>query len=212
MSTSKAPRNAYGLAVLSLINFLNYLDRYIVAGILLRIEADFGIAHESAGLITTVFVVVYMVFSPLGGYLGDRYPRKYLIAGSVFLWSIATVFSGLAESFTALLIARAITGIGEAGYGTVAPAVISDRGSLLLASRVLRRRRPRIARRGSCAFFEGAQARRFRCRRELGADPLPRGNSGAFSERIVLGEHHRPDADDLFDWRPGQLDARVSRE
>lgn len=116
----------FGLSVLTLINFLNYLDRYIVAGVLPKIEAEFGITHAQAGYLGTVFIVVYMVASPIAGVLGDRVPRRFLIAGGVFLWSLATLYSGLAGSFVMMLLARAIIGVGEAGYGTVAPAVISD--------------------------------------------------------------------------------------
>lgn len=142
------PRAVFGLSVLTFVNLLNYLDRYIVAGALPKIQeaprlptgpsegwlrflpfqdhGGLGIGHEQAGYLATVFVVVYMLFSPLGGFLGDRIPRRFLVAGSVFLWSFATVGSGLATNFASLLIARALVGIGEAGYGTVAPALISD--------------------------------------------------------------------------------------
>ena len=67
-----------------------------------------------------------MLAAPLAGFLGDRIPRRYLVAGSVFLWSLATLASGFAAQFWVLLLARAVVGIGEAGYGTVAPAMISD--------------------------------------------------------------------------------------
>src|SRR5512141_1707985 len=93
------------LAVLTRINLLNYLDRYLVCA---------------------AFMVVYMVAAPLAGFLGDRVQRRHVVALSVFLWSLATVGSGVAASFAALLAARAVIGIGEAGYGTAAPAVIAD--------------------------------------------------------------------------------------
>jgi MFS family permease len=112
--------------VLSLINFFNYLDRYIVAGALPLIEADLGIGHERAGLLASMFMLVYLLASPVGGYLGDRVPRRFVVAAGVFIWSLATIGSGLAVSFGVLLVARAMIGIGEAGYATVAPALISD--------------------------------------------------------------------------------------
>ncbi len=121
-----SPRAVFGLSVLSLINFFNYLDRYIVAGVVPLVEAEFRIDHEQAGLLASIFMIVYMLASPFGGYLGDRVPRRFVVAGGVFIWSLATVGSGLAASFGILLIARALIGIGEAGYGTVAPALISD--------------------------------------------------------------------------------------
>ena len=119
-------RAVFGLAVLSLINFFNYLDRYIVAGVLPLVEAELRIDHQQAGALASVFMIVYMLASPLGGYLGDRVPRRLLVAGGVFGWSLATIGSGLATTFALLLFARAMIGIGEAGYGSVAPALISD--------------------------------------------------------------------------------------
>ncbi len=127
MTGGQTVKGAHGaLMVLGLINLLNYLDRYIVAGVLPKIEREFGIDHAAAGAVGTVFIVVYMVVSPISGYLGDRIQRRYLVAGSVMIWSLATVASGLAGSFLALLLARAVIGVGEAGYATVAPAIISD--------------------------------------------------------------------------------------
>jgi MFS family permease len=97
-----------------------------VASILVGITDDFHLTHTQGGWLFTLFILVYMVAAPLGGYLGDRMPRKVLIAVSVFVWSLATIGSGLAPSFGWLMVARAAVGIGEAGYGTVTPGLISD--------------------------------------------------------------------------------------
>jgi MFS family permease len=119
-------RAGYALLVLTLINLVNYLDRYIIAVAMPRIQEQFGLSGTQGGLLASLFIVVFMVASPLGGFLGDRLPRKLLVGGSVLLWSLATGASGLATSFAALLVARGIIGIGEAGYGAVAPSIISD--------------------------------------------------------------------------------------
>jgi MFS family permease len=120
-------RSAYfGLGALCLINLLNYTDRYILAGVMNELQKAFTLNDTQGGQLATIFMVVYMCASPLGGFLGDRMPRRILIGISVLVWSGATIGSGLATSFGLLLAARAITGIGEAGYGTVAPSVISD--------------------------------------------------------------------------------------
>jgi MFS family permease len=116
----------FGLAILTFINLMNYLDRYLVAGVLPRIQADLNVSDTQAGIIGSLFIIVYMIASPLGGWLGDNFPRRYLVGGSVLLWSIATVGSGLAKSYPQLLAARSVIGIGEAGYATVAPAIIAD--------------------------------------------------------------------------------------
>ena len=125
MSTPSV-RAGYALLVLTLINLVNYLDRYIIAVAMPRIQEQFGLSGTQGGLLASLFIVVFMVASPLGGFLGDRLPRKLLVGGSVLLWSLATGASGLATSFAALLVARGIIGIGEAGYGAVAPSIISD--------------------------------------------------------------------------------------
>lgn len=116
----------FGLGVLAFINLFNYLDRYVVAGITPLLKREFDISQRDAGLLGSLFIIVYMLVSPAAGVLGDRFPRKYLVAGGVMLWSLATVGSGLATTFALLLLARAIIGIGEAAYGTVAPGLISD--------------------------------------------------------------------------------------
>jgi predicted MFS family arabinose efflux permease len=125
-SGSLIPGAAYALGVLTFINFINYLDRYLVPGALTRIEDGLGIDHAQAGALQTAFIVVYTAAAPLGGYIGDRYPRRFVLAGSIFLWSLATLGSGLAWSFAALLVARGLVGVGEAGYGIVSPGLIAD--------------------------------------------------------------------------------------
>jgi predicted MFS family arabinose efflux permease len=49
-----------------------------------------------------------------------------LVAGGVALWSVATVACGYVETYEQLLLMRALVGIGEAGYATVAPSMIAD--------------------------------------------------------------------------------------
>jgi MFS family permease len=67
-----------------------------------------------------------MVFSPLFGWLGDRFSRWALVAVGVVLWSIASGGTGLASTFVILLLTRCFVGIGEAAYGPVAPTILSD--------------------------------------------------------------------------------------
>ncbi|MGZ3446312.1 MAG: spinster family MFS transporter [Myxococcaceae bacterium] len=123
---SLIPGAAYALGVLTFINFINYLDRYLVPGALTRIVDGLGIDYTQAGVLQTAFIVVYTLAAPFGGFLGDRYPRRWVLAGSIFLWSLATFGSGLAQGFTHLVVARALVGVGEAGYGTVSPGLIAD--------------------------------------------------------------------------------------
>ena len=126
------------LSVLTLVNLLNYLDRYVVSGIVPDLKAPpLGLSDSQVGLLTTAFMLVYMLAAPIFGALGDRGSRTRPIAVGVFLWSIATLVSGFATSYAHLLGARAIVGIGEAAYVSIAPALLADSFSRAQRGRVL---------------------------------------------------------------------------
>ncbi len=115
------------LSVLTLINLLNYLDRYIVSGIVPDLKAaPLSLSDHQIGMLTTAFMLVYMIAAPVFGSLGDRGSRTRPIAIGVLIWSVATVLSGFAQTYGHLLAARAILGIGEAAYVSIAPALLSD--------------------------------------------------------------------------------------
>ena len=115
-----------GLVILTVINLLNYLDRYVPAALGETLRTSLRISDAQFGLLTSGFIVVYMLAAPAFGALGDVRSRPRLIALGVFLWSLATAAGGLAWSFVSLLVARAAVGIGEAAYGTIAPSLLSD--------------------------------------------------------------------------------------
>jgi MFS family permease len=117
------------LAVLTLINMFNYVDRYIVPPLFESLRRDPAMgspSDEQLGWLMTAFLVVYMTASPLFGTLGDRMSRTRLIAFGVALWSLATAFGGLVWSFTMLFLARTVVGVGEAAYAPISPAVLAD--------------------------------------------------------------------------------------
>jgi MFS family permease len=124
MITARQARLA--VALLFGVNFINYIDRYVIAAVAPMIQSDFGLNDAQLGLIGSMFMVAYMAFSPVAGVLADRYPRRFFVAGGVLVWSLATVASGLAKSFHQMLAARSMIGVGEAGFGGVAPTLISD--------------------------------------------------------------------------------------
>src|SRR5688572_25575303 len=103
------------LVVLTAVNFVNYIDRYVVSAVLEQIRGEMLLDDPQAGLLGTVFMVVYTVVAPLSGYLGDRIARKWITAACVATWSLATVGSGLAPDYPTLLVMRALVGVGEAG-------------------------------------------------------------------------------------------------
>lgn len=79
------------------------------------------------GLIQTSFILSYMIFSPVFGYLGDRYNRKVLMSVGILFWSGITLGSSFTtKTYWSFLLMRSLVGIGEASYSTIAPTIIAD--------------------------------------------------------------------------------------
>jgi MFS transporter, Spinster family, sphingosine-1-phosphate transporter len=113
-------------ALLLALNFLNYIDRYILFGVQPLIQHQFNATDRQMGALTTAFFITYMIVAPLSGWLGDWFRRKPLIIVGAILWSLATFGSGFAHTYWTLFIRRAVVGVGEATFGIYAPAVLSD--------------------------------------------------------------------------------------
>ncbi|HEY0158038.1 MAG TPA: MFS transporter [Thermoanaerobaculia bacterium] len=120
----RSPR--YALGVLTFINLFNYIDRWVLAAVLEPIRKSLHLTDTQLGFIGTGFIVVYSLTSPVFGRLGDRRARPPLIALGVAIWSLATGMAGFARGFWSLFLARAVVGVGEGAYGTIAPALLSD--------------------------------------------------------------------------------------
>src|SRR5215471_8813711 len=131
MSNGTAPPSRawayWGLIVLTSINLLNYIDRFLAPALLESIKTSELQPNDILlGLLGSGFIVVYTLAAPVFGVLGDRRSRPRWIAIGVFLWSAATAVSGIARSYLQLLISRALVGVGEAAYGTIAPSLLAD--------------------------------------------------------------------------------------
>ncbi len=134
MSLSLATR---ALLILTSLNLLDYLDRYLVASLGSLIKADLHLSDKSFGFLGTAFFLVYFLTSPLFGYLGDRFGRLRLMAGGAALWSLATSLTFWVPSYPFLVGARGLVGVGEASFGTLAPAYLADILPLGRRARVL---------------------------------------------------------------------------
>ncbi len=108
------------------MNMLDYLDRNVLMSMQPQIKGELRISNFQWGLLTSIFLVSYSLFSPFMGWLGDRYRRTWLLGLGVGVWSLATIGSGLARSFGELALARSVLGIGEATYGVIAPTILVD--------------------------------------------------------------------------------------
>jgi len=119
------------LVLLTGLNLLNYIDRFVVSAVLKKIqgpgsEGGLELSNLEGGLLATAFLLGYFVTSPWFGARADRGARKGLIALGVGVWSLATVASGLATGVGSMLVARVFVGVGEAAYATLAPTIIDD--------------------------------------------------------------------------------------
>ncbi|XP_027887786.1 protein spinster homolog 3 [Xiphophorus couchianus] len=122
-------RRAYvAIAVLCYVNLLNYMERYTIAGVLSEIKDFFNISDSTAGLLQTVFICSFLLLAPLFGYLGDRYNRKYIMLCGLSVWLLTAAGSSFVtkSQFWLLVVLRALVGVGEASYSTVAPTIIGD--------------------------------------------------------------------------------------
>ncbi len=109
-----------------MVSMLNYLDRLLIASMRDPIKESIPMTDAQFGLLTTVFLIVYGVLSPFGGYFADRYSRKLVIVTSLLVWSVITLWTGFVKSYPEMLAARALMGISEACYMPAAVAMIMD--------------------------------------------------------------------------------------
>ena len=114
------------LALLLIINLVNYIDRQMLAAVEPPLSQELGLAPGSTGLLASAFLYAYMIGAPILGRLSERMSRWVIIGVSVFVWSLASGWTGFAYSYGVLLLTRVLVGFGEAGYGPAAPALIAD--------------------------------------------------------------------------------------
>jgi MFS transporter, Spinster family, sphingosine-1-phosphate transporter len=122
-------RTGYGLlAFLTLLNVLNFADRYLMAAFGSSIMRDLELNNFQFTLLTgLVFSFFYVVFGLFAGSLADRYNRPRLIALGIIVWSVLTAATGLARNFLQAALARVFIGVGEAVLTPAALSMLSDR-------------------------------------------------------------------------------------
>ncbi|MGA3212375.1 MAG: MFS transporter [Terriglobales bacterium] len=114
------------LAILTVLNFLNYIDRSILFAVQPLVQREFGRSDAQIGFLTTAFFICYMIAAPVLGYLADRYPRRPIMLAGALVWSAATLLTAVTWDFRTLLIRHIIVGIGEASFVATAPGYIAD--------------------------------------------------------------------------------------
>jgi MFS family permease len=114
------------VALLSVAGGLNYLDRTMITTMRSSVVDAIPMSDAQFGLLTSVFLWVYGLFSPLAGFLADRFSRSRVIFLSLSLWSAVTWLTGYSTTFGQLLFSRVLMGITEACYIPASLALIVD--------------------------------------------------------------------------------------
>ncbi|MCR5407567.1 MAG: MFS transporter [Bacteroidales bacterium] len=106
------------LLLLWVAYLLNQGDRQVFNSVLPLIRDSLSLTDKSVSLIAVFFNLFYAVMVPIGGWVGDKFSRKWVTTLSILFWSVATMFTGLANGVFLLILTRSIaTGGGEAFFG-----------------------------------------------------------------------------------------------
>ncbi|WP_312135148.1 MFS transporter [Sphingobacterium sp.] len=116
------------VGLLWFVALLNYMDRQILSTMRPAMSVDIMELQSAAvfGNLMAVFLWIYGFMSPVAGVLADKWNRKWLIVGSLFVWSAVTLAMGYANTYSQLYALRAIMGISEAMYIPAGLSLIAD--------------------------------------------------------------------------------------
>ena len=116
------------MALLWGVALLNYMDRQMLSTMRDAMQVDIAELQEGKyfGYLMAIFLWIYGLMSPISGFIADRLNRKWLIVGSLFVWSSVTYLMGVATTFTQVFWLRALMGVSEALYLPAGLALIAD--------------------------------------------------------------------------------------
>ena len=116
------------VALLWVVALLNYMDRQMLSTMQEAMKVDIVELNkaEAFGALMAIFLWIYGFMSPVAGMIADRFSRKWLVVGSLFVWSAVTYLMGYADNFHELYWLRAVMGISEALYIPSALSLIAD--------------------------------------------------------------------------------------
>ena len=116
------------VGLLWVVALLNYMDRQMLSTMKEAMQIDIVELQSAAnfGYLMAVFLWIYGLMSPVSGIIADRLNRKWLIVGSLFVWSSVTYLMGVADTYDQVLWLRAVMGVSEALYIPAALSLIAD--------------------------------------------------------------------------------------
>lgn len=114
------------VGMLWFICFFNYADRVAISSVFPILEEQYHFTGSELGLIGSAFMWVYAVAAPFAGHVGDRYPRKWVILGGLYVWSLITGMTALCTKVWQFVLVRGTEGLGETFYMPASMGLISD--------------------------------------------------------------------------------------
>ena len=114
------------VAMLWLVCFANYADRQAIFSIFPPLQQEFSLTRVQLGALGSAFMWIYALSGPIAGWLSDRFSRRTILLAALLFWSLCTAATAIAHGYTALLICRALGGLGEAFYFPAAISLIAD--------------------------------------------------------------------------------------
>lgn len=116
------------VGLLWFVAMLNYLDRQMLSTMKPSMMVDIAELRtaENFGRLMAIFLWIYALMSPVSGIIADRFSRKWVIIGSLFVWSVVMLHMGFATEFRQLYILRGLMGISEAFYIPAGLSLIAD--------------------------------------------------------------------------------------
>ena len=110
------------------VALLNYMDRQMLSTMKEAMQVDITELQSATnfGYLMAIFLWIYALMSPVSGIIADRLSRKWLIVGSLFVWSSVTYLMGIANTFDQIVWLRALMGVSEALYIPAGLSLIAD--------------------------------------------------------------------------------------
>lgn len=110
------------------VALLNYMDRQMLSTMKEAMQVDIAELQSATnfGRLMAIFLWIYALMSPISGIIADRLSRKWLIVGSLFVWSSVTYLMGIADTFNQIVWLRALMGVSEALYIPAGLSLIAD--------------------------------------------------------------------------------------
>jgi MFS family permease len=116
----------YALALLTLINVVNYMERNVIFALFQPIKDELALSDAHLGILGSAYILIFSIAALPAGILSDLRSRTGMTAFGVALWSVFTSLGGLVRNFGQLLACRAAVGLGGAAANAASTALVAD--------------------------------------------------------------------------------------